>query len=333
MTRFCSSRREVLGALSGVLAAGGLKQISSNPLGTAFAHAPIPPPSLIDVHLHIVSSRLPRLPANAPAPAPFDLLQQPRGNEQLGKLISQELQAGGVSHALCMPTAVVSDEDPLGIEPALSQAAFVQGAKLYPIGVAHPERFDSAHLEKVDAVLKQGQVKALKIFLGYFHYSPLHAGYRPYYQLAAKHNIPIIFHTGDTYSQIAKVKFAHPLQIDEVAVDFPDTRFVLAHFGNPWILDAAQVVYKNRNVWADVSAILIGDAAAFQAMEKSGVLEHTAKRIREGIEYSEAPERFLFGSDWPLSSIQAYRKFVEQMFPREQLPGVLSGNAKALFRL
>jgi predicted TIM-barrel fold metal-dependent hydrolase len=28
----------------------------------------------------------------------------------------------------------------------------------------------------------------------------------------------------------------------------PETKFVLAHFGNPWILDAAQVVYKNMNV-------------------------------------------------------------------------------------
>ena len=157
-------------------------------------------------------------------------------------------------------------------------------------------------------------VKALKAYLGYLHYEPYSPGYRRYFKLAAKYKIPVIFHSGDTYSRAAKVKFAHPLQIDEVAVDFPETKFVLAHFGNPWLMDAAQVVYKNKNVWADLSAILIGDAEAFAAMEKDGVLDRAVKRIKEGIEYAEAPERFLFGSDWPLSPIAVYRDFVRQLF-------------------
>jgi predicted TIM-barrel fold metal-dependent hydrolase len=129
------------------------------------------------------------------------------------------------------------------------------------------------------------------------------------------------------------VKFAHPLKIDEVAVDFPKTKFVIAHFGNPWVLDAAQVVYKNKNVWADLSAILIGDAAAFATMEKDGVLKRAVKRIKEGIEYSEAPERFLFGSDWPLVPIATYRNFVRRLFPEKQHAAVFGGNAKELFRL
>src|SRR5262249_12820140 len=155
----------------------------------------------------------------------------------------------------------------------LALTALVRGAKLHPVGLAHPERFDRDHLARVEAVLKLGQVKAFKVFLGYLHYEPSSPNYRPYYRLAAKYDVPVIFHTGDTFSRTAKVKYAHPLKIDEVAVDFPDTKFVLAHFGNPWIMDAAQVVYKNKNVWADLSAILIGDAREFAAMKKKGVVE------------------------------------------------------------
>ena len=33
----------------------------------------------------------------------------------------------------------------------------------------------------------------------------------------------------------------------------PDTRFVLAHVGNPWFRESAEVIYKNMNVWADLS--------------------------------------------------------------------------------
>jgi predicted TIM-barrel fold metal-dependent hydrolase len=121
------------------------------------------------------------------------------------------------------------------------------------------------------------------------------------------------------------------LQIDELAVDFSETTFVLAHFGNPWIMDAAQVVYKNKNVWAELSAFLIGDAAAFAAMEKSGVMGRTVQRIQEGIEYAEAPDRFVFGSDWPLTPVAAYRDFVRQLFPKDQHAAVLHDNAKRLY--
>jgi hypothetical protein len=57
------------------------------------------------------------------------------------------------------------------------------------------------------------------------------------------------------------VKFSHPLTIDEVAVDHPDITFVIAHAGNPWIESAAEVAYKNPNVYLDGSAFVIGDCS------------------------------------------------------------------------
>lgn len=331
MSESCSSssRRDALRILGGVAVAATI------PFGLSTAtNAADKPPTLVDSHVHIVRGRVTRQPLTTPTPPPFDLLERPGGAEQLAKLTEKEFESAGVAHALCMPTALVSDDNPLGIQTTLDQAARIGGGvKLHPIGVLHPERFDAGHLEQVEAVLKQGRVKALKAYLGYLHYAPTNPGYRPYYRLAAKYDVPVIFHTGDTYSPQAKVKYAHPLQIDEIAVDFPETKFVLAHFGNPWILDAAQVMYKNENVWADLSAIVIGDAAAFQRMEKEGVLERAVQRIREGIEYAEAPQRFLFASDWPPSPISVYRDFVARLFPPEQHAGVFGENARKLFQL
>jgi predicted TIM-barrel fold metal-dependent hydrolase len=233
-----------------------------------------------------------------------------------------------------MPRFEVSDKDPLGIRDTLAVAKLVRGLKLHPVGLAHPERFDQDHLDRVEEVLKERKVKALKVYLGYLHYEPYSPAYRRYYKLAAKYKIPVIFHCGDTYSDIAKVKYAHPLKIDEVAVDFPETKFVIAHFGNPWLLDAAQVIYKNRkNVFADLSAILIGNAEAFAQMKKDGTLARTVSRIKEAIEYSEAPGNFLFGSDWPLSPIAVYRDFVRQLFPEKLHAAVFGGTAKDLFGL
>lgn len=320
------SRRDML--RSAVVGAIGLCGASRSA-----AAAPTPAASLIDAHIHIVESRLPGGLAKGVPLAPFHPLLDPKGPQRLAKLIQDEMKAAGVRQALCMPRFEVSDRDPLGIQETLAVAALVREPKLHAVGLVHPERFDRDHLALVKKQLQSGKVKALKVYLGYLHYPPSSRGYRPYYKLAADHDVPVIFHTGDTYSSTAKVKYAHPLRIDEVAVDFPKTKFVLAHFGNPWILDAAQVMYKNKNVWADLSAILIGDGEAFAAMRKDGVLERAGKRIQEGIEYAEAPDRFLFGSDWPLSSIGVYRDFVRGLFPKEHHDAVFRGNAKKLFGL
>ena len=140
-------------------------------------------------------------------------------------------------------------------------------------------------------------------------------------------------HTGDTYSARAKVKFAHPLLIDEAAVDHPDVNFVMAHCGNPWLIDAAEVVYKNTNVWADLSGLLVGDSAAFEGMAQSGGLAKVAKNVADALGYSERPDRFLYGSDWPLAPMRSYRNFIELIIPEEQRQAVFEGNARELFRL
>ncbi len=321
------SRRDALCTLGSTLVAAA----GSFRLPLAEAAAP-KPARLIDTHVHVVDSRLPGGLEKSLPLAPFEKGDS-EGPKLLIRRIEEQARKAGVAQALCMPRFQVSDRDPLGIQETLALKKRVRGVKLHPVGLAHPERFDRDHLARVEAVLEEGHVKALKAYLGYLHHEPYSPGYRKYFELATKYKVPVIFHCGDTYSRTAKLKYAHPLKIDEIAVDYPETRFVLAHFGNPWLLDAAQVMYKNKNVWADLSAILIGDAAAYETMEKEGVLERAIKRVKEAIEYSEAPERFLFGSDWPLNDMSAYRDFVRRLFPTEQHAAVFSASARELYGL
>jgi hypothetical protein len=331
MSEIQLSRRDALRTLGGAFLAGAFGAETWSQFAVADERSA--EESIIDTHVHIVNPRLPGVRAQPVPLAPFGK-GDTAGMKQLVKRIEDETKKARVVQALCMPRFEVSDKDPLGIQDTLAVAELVRGPKLHPVGLAHPERFDRDHLDRVEEVLKQGKVKALKVYLGYLHYEPYSPGYRRYYKLAGKYKIPVIFHCGDTYSDTAKVKYAHPLKIDEVAVDFPETNFVLAHFGNPWIMDAAQVAYKNKNVWIDLSAIVIGDAEAFATMEKEGVLRRAVKRIKEGIEYTEAPEKkFLFGSDWPLSPMAVYCDFVRRLFPEKQHAVVFEGNAKALFGL
>jgi len=221
--------------------------------------------------------------------------------------------------------------DPFGISRVRQIAQYMPG--ISAIGVVDPRFINEEHLQKCEADLQSKLIVGMKAYLGYLHFGPDSPSYKPYYQLAAQYQVPFIFHTGDTYSYSAKVKYAHPLRVDEVAVDYPNVNFVIAHFGNPWLSDAAEVVYKNRNVWIDLSGLLVGNQEYFQGIENSGLMERVIERLRQPLEYTEKPERFIFGSDWPLAPMSCYQEFIKKLIPQEYWSLVFEENAKNLFKL
>ena len=279
---------------------------------------------MVDTHIHVVPPNLPGVGSLNPA------LRLPA--DDLAAKLREQMRCSGVHTVLAMGEWNCSPGDPLGVRSTLLLGKTVPG--LRAIGVMDPARGpDRDHLRAVEAELKLGRVVALKGYLGYLHYEPAHAGYRPYYELAARYKLPVIFHTGDTYSPYAKLKFAHPLGVDEVAVDHPETKFVLAHLGNPWMTDAAEVVYKNLNVWADLSGLVVGDGSQFIEPEFKDMLTDLGHAIRRAFRYAERPTRFLFGSDWPLVPIAPYRQYLASLIPSEFHTEVFAENAQNLFRL
>jgi predicted TIM-barrel fold metal-dependent hydrolase len=142
-----------------------------------------------------------------------------------------------------------------------------------------------------------------------------------------------MFHTGDTYSPQAKLKYAHPLGVDDVAVDHPDCRFVMCHVGNPWTTGAAEVIYKNMNVWADLSGLMVGTDEVFASDDGREAAAELSHAVQRAIRFSERPNRFVYGTDWPLAPMAAYRDFVFEAIPAEWHELVFEENARTLFRV
>jgi predicted TIM-barrel fold metal-dependent hydrolase len=278
---------------------------------------------MIDAHVHVVDPRLPGVKGLPPV-----LYDSPA---RLAEQLRREMAATGIDVLLAMGHLGGEGGDPLGVASTLRIAELVPG--LHAIGVADPTRTHDDHMSRVEEQIRGGRVKALKGYLGYLHHGPDGPGYRPYYELAARHGLPFVFHTGDTWSTAAKVKYAHPLLVDEVAVDHRGVRFVMAHFGNPWFQDAAEVVYKNENVWADLSGILVGSDADFAEAQGRGTMDRIGQRLRDALEYAERTDRFVYGSDWPLASLPTYAAFLRRVLPAELHPPALDANARALFGL
>jgi predicted TIM-barrel fold metal-dependent hydrolase len=276
---------------------------------------------MIDAHVHVV-------PPNLPGVGPLSPGLRASA-ENVARVVREQMAAAGVTHAAAMGSWPESTDDPLGINRTLQIAEGVSG--LYAIGVMDPTRADKEHLQRVESQFRAGRVVALKGYLGYVHHFPNDPGYLPYYELAAQYKLPVFFHTGDTYSPFAKLKYAQPLGVDEVAVDFPQVNFVLCHVGNPWTVEAAEVVYKNMNVWADLSGLIVGQEGDLTDEANAEGRGDVLERVRRAFRYAERPNRFVYGSDWPLAPMAPYAAFVRQAIPAEFHDMVFEENARKLF--
>ena len=66
---------------------------------------------------------------------------------------------------------------------------------------------------RVEAGLVDRRYRCIKIYLGYVHQFAGDPNYRPAYELAERYRVPVVFHTGDTYSSKAKLKYSDPLTV------------------------------------------------------------------------------------------------------------------------
>jgi len=188
----------------------------------------------------------------------------------------------------------------------------------------------SPDLVRIEKGLKDKTYGCIKVYLGYVHQFANDPRYQPLYRLARKFKVPVVFHTGDTYSVDGKLKYADPLTIDEVAVDYRDVQFVIAHLGNPWIQSAAEVAYKNPNVAVEVSALLIGN---LDDQDPAKVEELVVKPIAWAFTYIEDPSKIMYGTDWPLTDMASYIRAVKRAIPREHWNAVFHDNAARIFGL
>lgn len=193
-------------------------------------------------------------------------------------------------------------------------------------GVSY-KNYRERDLRELSDYLKDGRVKALKLYPGYEPFYPYDPRCRVLYDLAMEYKVPVMFHTGDTYTAQGKLRFAHPLNIDDVAVDFPELKIVICHVGNPWIRDCMEVVYKNKNVHADISGLVLGD---FTSKFETFMLG----QIRDMILYAGEPNYLLYGTDWPICRMRTYLKFVRELgLSKEHEERILWKNANALYNL
>jgi predicted TIM-barrel fold metal-dependent hydrolase len=181
-----------------------------------------------------------------------------------------------------------------------------------------------AELERCHRDLGCRGVKLGPIYQGVH---PLDKRYYEIYAYCQRHGLPAVIHMATTFSSGVPLDYARPAHIDQVAVDFPDLRIVLAHLGHPWEGEAIAAVRKQPNLYADLSALYYRPWQFYNSM-------------RLVVEY-QAEGKVLFGSDYPatttagsLAGVRNVNAVIAQSglppIPAEVIEGIINRDALAL---
>lgn len=197
--------------------------------------------------------------------------------------------------------------------------------------IAASEEARAADLpDVVETHLRRESCCGVKLYPGYNREPLTSPFYAPVYALAARYDKPVAVHMGLTASANAHLKYCHPLALDEVAADHPRTRFVMCHFGNPFLDAAAAVTAKNPNVAADLSGLLEGrlDWERFST-EQAGYL----LLLKSWLAAVDDWTRFMYGTDWPAVNLEEYIGFIRHVVPEKHWDTVFFANANRIYGL
>lgn len=202
--------------------------------------------------------------------------------------------------------------------------------KLGIVGDVDFSTFDLSQINYLIDLMDKEKILGVKFYLGYEEYYPSNERLHPIYQYCQENGKPVIFHTGALESgNRGLLKYSHPLNIDEVANLFPKLKIVMAHMGNPWLLDCAAVLFKNENVYADMSGFF----------EENSTIGHEEieifiNRLSDAWLFLGSYEKFMFGTDYPLYSQREYLQAVQSLnLTKEEKDHVFWKNAKKIFNL
>jgi uncharacterized protein len=181
---------------------------------------------------------------------------------------------------------------------AKAAGAWVPNELIAEYAAAHPERIigwasvdpnEPDCIAQLEYAVNTLKLTGLKLGPAYQHFDPTDRKHWPFFAAVQRLGIPIIWHQGTTFPSRAKLRLANPMLLEDIAMDFPDIRMIVAHLGHPWEEDLVALLRKSPNMYADISAVHYRPWRYWQAMVTA-------------MEYG-VTHKLLLASDFPSATI------------------------------
>ncbi|NEA36163.1 amidohydrolase family protein [Streptomyces sp. SID13031] len=206
----------------------------------------------------------------------------------------------------------------------VAQECAEHGDVLIPFASVDPWK-GRAGAREARRLLEQYDVRGFKFHPSLQGFSPDDRMAYPLYEVLEEFGVPALFHTGQTGIGAGlpggggiRLKYSNPLLVDDVAVDFPELRIILAHPSFPWQDEALAIATHKPHVYIDLS----GWSPKYFPPQ---LVKYANSLLKDKV---------LFGSDYPLISPDRWlADFAELEIKAEVRPKILKDNAVRLLGL
>ena len=193
-----------------------------------------------------------------------------------------------------------------------------------PFASINPHRGKEGVLQ-ARRLIKDYGVKGFKFHPSVQDFFPNDRMAYPLYEAIAEAKLPALFHTGQTGVGAGtpggggiRLKYSHPMLLDDVAADFPDMPIILAHPSFPWQEEALSVATHKPQVYIDLSG--------WSPKYFPPILVQYANTLLK--------DKILFGSDYPVMSPERWMADFEKLDIKPEVrPLIMKENAARLLRL
>ncbi|MAV36951.1 MAG: amidohydrolase [Planctomycetaceae bacterium] len=164
-------------------------------------------------------------------------------------------------------------------------AAFVQQHADRFVGWCSVDPNDEECVDQLEYYVNGLGLRGLKCSPIYQNWDPQDPRHLPLFRKAEQLGIPVNIHQGTSFVRPGPLKYANPIQLEDIAIACPDLRIVIAHMGHPWEDECVVLIRKHPNLYANISALHYRPLRHYQAFMSA---------IEYGVEH-----KLIFGSDFP----------------------------------
>ena len=164
-------------------------------------------------------------------------------------------------------------------------------------------------------------LQGLKLNLSHLHMYPDDKRLQPLLAMCQAKNLPVMFHSGFSWEENSASKYGRPILYEDVAIEYPDLRFCLAHLGWPWVDETCMLLLKYRNVYTDTSTVFMDSPANYYE-------QIFMKNMAPGWLQNNLMDKVMYGSNLPRFRQVRVKDGLEKLDIRpDVLEKILGGNA------
>ncbi len=277
-------------------------------------------PPIIDFRVRVPNELWPEIDTSAIGSRYNELLDTATKGGQTFEDLVAGMDAQGVDHALIHAEYEVGDP------------ADALNRRVAEIIGKYPGRFSgvgTVSMEPLDVMRAVGQIQECAdigmVGVGFqpsfFRMEITDRRLYPLYAKAAELGLFVAVHSGINYGNSHPIRNDHPLQICDVACDFPGLTLIAAHAGWPWVPEMVAVARKHPRVFMEFGGL----SPKYLGAPGSGW------EVMHRFMNSVLADQVLFGTDWPVMSAErTLPEWRELGLKPQVLEGLLGGNAQRI---